>query len=393
MKIPATMIIVFLYTVLAADAHAQIPGVEPDRPYSFGGYVKYLTQAVIPQAGSTEWDHLIHQRFNFEYYWSDTLSFNAGMRNRMLWGDSLDIPNFDDMVTKDPGYLDLSWTWLNEDNVLGNTNVDRLYLDWQSNAWQLRAGRQRVNWGMATLWNPNDLFNVYSMFDVDYEERPGTDAVLVSHNLGFASQAEAVWTLSEDWDETSLVGRYCFNTAGFDIQVLGGKNLVDLVMGAGFAGSMWGAGFSGEASYFYPYVNEWQGFAQEPSTVATLESSYSVTGKRNMTWKISALYISNPQDPGNALIYLNQSLTAKTISFTRWTGYGDVAFDITPLSRQTLGSAIYDDGSWYFMATNAYSLADDWQLMLVWQHFDGPPDSLFGEEPADILNGSIRWSF
>ena len=316
MKFPAAVIMVFACTFFVAGVNAQIPGVEPERSYSFGGYVKYLTRAVIPQSGSTGWDHLIHQRFNFEYRWSDAFSFAAGMRNRLLWGDSLDIPYFDDLLTADPGYFDLSRNWLNEDSALGNTTFDRLYLDWQLNDWQVRAGRQRVNWGMATLWNPNDLFNVYSMFDFDYEERPGTDAVLVSRSLGFASRGEVVWGLGEDWDETSLAGRYRFNTTGYDIQVLGGKKWVDLVIGAGFAGSLWGAGLNGEMSYFHPYVDEWKGYEQEPSMVATLETDYSVSGERNLTWKASVLHISNPQDPGNALIYLNQPLTAKTISFT-----------------------------------------------------------------------------
>ena len=113
----------------------------------------------------------------------------------------------------------------------------------------------------------------------------------------------------------------------------------------------------------------------------------------NLTWKASVLYTSNPQDPGNALIYVNQPLTAKTISFTRWTGYADISFDITPLSRQVVGSALYDDGSFFLTASNTYSLTDNWQLLVVWQHFDGPGDSLFGENPADVLYGRIRWSF
>jgi len=311
----------------------------------------------------------------------------------VMWGDSLDIPFFDEFIEADPGYFDLSWNWLNEDNVLGNTTFDRLHLDWQANAWQVRAGRQRINWGMATLWNPNDLFNVYSMFDFDYEERPGTDAVMVSRSLGFASRADAVWALGDDWDDTGLTGRYRFNTTGFDLQVLGGKQRIDLVVGAGFSGSLGGAGLNGEISYFHPYEDDWDGVEQEQTTVATLETDYSVSGRRNLTLKASVLYISNPHDPGNILIYLNQPLTAKTISFTRWTGYADAGFDITSLSRQTLGAAAYDDGSWFLTATNAISLADDWQLMLVWQHFDGPGDSLFGEDPADMVFGRLRWSF
>ncbi len=392
-RITTIFVVVWAFMLMTAAAYAQIPGVAPQKPYSLSGYVKYLSQAVIPETGSTAWDNLIHQRFNFEDRWADAFSFNAGMRNRLMWGDSLDIPAFDKFVGTDPGYFDLSWNWLSEDNVIGNTTFDRLYLDWQARSWQARAGRQRINWGMATLWNPNDLFNVYSMFDFDYEEHPGTDAVMVSRSLGFASRADAVWAIGDDWDETSLAGRYRFNTTGFDFQVLGGKKWVDLVIGTGFSGSVWGAGLNGEISYFYPYEDEWEGVEQEQTTVATLETDYSVANRRNLTLRASVLYISNPEDPGNTFIYLNKPLTAKSISFTRWTGYGDLSFDISALSRQTVGAAAYDDGSWFLTATNAYSLADDWQFMLVWQHFNGPGDSLFGENPADMIFGRLRWSF
>jgi len=387
------LLAVCVIVLITAGVHAQIPGVAPQKPYSLNGYVKYLSQEVFPESGSAAWDHLVHQRFNFEYRWADAFSFNAGMRNRLMWGDSLDIHGFEDLVSTDSGYFDLSWNWLNEDNVLGNTTLDRLYLNWQARSWKVRAGRQRINWGMATLWNPNDLFNVYSMFDFDYEERLGTDAVLVSRSLGFASRVDAILGIGDDWDETSLAGRYRFNASGFDLQVIGGKQRVNLVIGTGFSGSLWGAGLNGEISYFHPYVDEWGDVEQEQTTVATLETDYSMTGRRNLTLKASVLFISNPENFGNTMIYLNKPLTAKTLSFTRWTGYGDLSFDITALSRQIVGAAAYDDGSWFLTATNAYSLADDWQLMLVWQHFDGPSNSQFGENPADIIFGRVRWSF
>ena len=393
MKRAAQRIVVLLCIVLAPGVYAQVPGIESEHPYSFGGYVKVLTQAGIPDTGGTTWDHFTHLRLNFEYRWSEALSFNAGMRNRLFWGDSLDVPGFGELLAEDPGYVDLSSNWLEGDDALGNTTFDRFHLNWQHRAWEMRVGRQRINWGMATLWNPNDLFNVYSIFDFDYEERPGTDAVLISHSPGYASRAEAVWEFGDDWDEVSLAGRYRFNLPGLDIQILGGKKKTDLVLGAGFSGSLWGAGISGEVSHFDPYKHKCDGIEQEPSTVSTLETDYHLSGRGNLAWKVSILHTSNPQDPGNMLVYLNQPLTAKTISFSRWTGYGETAFDITALSRQTFGVAVYDDESWYVIATNIYSLADDWQLMLVWQHYDGPSGSFFGEDPSDILSGSLRWSF
>jgi len=356
MKSATQRIVVLLCMVLAPGVCAQVPGIEPERPYSFGGYVKALTQAGIPNNGGTTWDHLTHLRLNFEYRWSEALSLNVGMRNRLLWGDNIDVPGFGKLLSDDPGYVDLSSNWLENDHALGNTTFDRFHLNWQYSILEMRVGRQRINWG-------------------------------------YASRAEAVWEFGDDWDEVSLAGRYRFNLSGLRHTDSERKKKTDLVVGAGFSGSLWGAGINGEVSHFDPYKHEWDGIEQEPSTVSTLETDYHLSIRGNPAWKISILHTSNPQDPDDILAYLNRPLTAKTISFSRWTGYGETSFDIKTLSRQTFGVAVYDDGSWYATATNIYSLADDWQMMLVWQHYDGPSGSFFGKDPSDILSGNLRWSF
>jgi hypothetical protein len=318
------------------------------------------------------------------------------MRNRFIYGDSATYHGFADLFGADFGYWDFSWNWLENDDAVGNTTLDRLYVDWTPDEWQARFGRHRVNWGMTMLWNPNDLFNSYSIYDFDYEERAGTDSLLLGRNLGFASEAELVWALGDTWDDTSLAGRYLFNTNGYDIQLLGGKNRLDVVAGGGFAGAIQGAGFRGELSYFDPYKDDPDLLPQhqrEPSTIATLESDYSFKGPRNFILKGDIIFVSHPEDPGNALIYLNQPLTARTLSFTEWAGYVDGTFDVTSLSKQTLGFNMYDDGSYFGMASNSISMADDWELLLVWQYFSGDTNSLFGGNPSHLLFGRIRWSF
>lgn len=388
-----TALLLLGLALLATAATAQIPGTTPAGPITFGGYIKLLSSVNYPQTGGKLYDQLLHQRFNLEYRFPADISFAAGMRNRLFYGDNSTIPGFNKLIGSDPGYLDLSWNWHERGRMLGNTSLDRLYLDWRPGAYQIRLGRHRIAWGMTTLWNPNDLFNSYSIYDIDYAERPGTDAMLVGTSLGFASSTELVWAFADDWESTSLAGRYQFNTSGYDIQLLAGKNRIDLVGGIGFAGSIVGAGLRGEVSYFAPYRRRWQGVATRRSTVATLEADHTIPGRRNSMVKAAVLYISNPDNPGNGLIYLNRPLAARSLSFTHWTGYADFSFDITPLSRQSLGSSYYDDGSWYLLASNSISLADDWELFLIWQHFDGKPGSLFGADPSDLLFGRVRWSF
>jgi hypothetical protein len=81
---------------------------------------------------------------------------------------------------------------------IGHTNINRLYLDWRKNNWQVRMGRQRINWGVNLVSNPNDLFNTYSFFDFDYTERPGADALRVKHFLEDMWRVQAAVSLARN---------------------------------------------------------------------------------------------------------------------------------------------------------------------------------------------------
>ena len=103
-----------------------------------------------------------------------------------------------------------------------HTILDRLYVDFQSGKWQVIAGRHRINWGMNLVWNPTDIFNTFSVFDFDYEERPGTDAVLVKYYSSSTSHLEVVYELADNLEESSVVGRGKLNFENYDVQLFTG---------------------------------------------------------------------------------------------------------------------------------------------------------------------------
>ncbi|UXI00270.1 hypothetical protein [Photobacterium sp. TY1-4] len=372
---------------------SAIPGLVPEANWDFGGYVTYLATASWPDAADTGLDHLIHQRFNAEYRFTPVLRLNAGMRNRLLFGDSAELPGFARLVGADTGYMDLTYNWLEKNGVVGTSQFDRLYLTWQPTDWQLQAGRFRVNWGMATVWNPNDIFNAYSIYDVDYEERRGTDAVRISRKLGFASSVEVVYSPARDSALDSYAGRYGFNHQGWDYQLLAGKSGLDRVIGAGLAGEVVGAGVRGEFSWFEPSRDQWQGITLKATAVASAEVDYSFGGVRNWLARAALLYTSTPQPRQDAVLFLNLPLTARTLSFTELGSYAGLDFDWSALSRVGLSATYYNDGSFFLGVSNTYSLADDWQMLTVLQRFDGSTDSLFGQSAATLLYWQLRWSF
>ncbi|WP_218645331.1 hypothetical protein [Shewanella sp. Scap07] len=409
--------------VMSAKAVASdIPGMAPAAPWDLSGYIHYSVSSNNPNGTSSLVDHLLHQRFNFEYRFDSDLRLNVGMRNRLHYGDSPEIPGFAQVIEADSGYMDLSHNWLDSGSWLGNSQFDRLNLSWDMNQdWQLKLGRFRVNWAMSTLWNPNDIFNAYSIYDVDYAERRGSDAVQLSRQLGFASSIDAVYSINDDdgldRNLDSYALRYLTNANGWDLQVLAGKSLTDYVLGAGFAGDIAGAGLRAEWSYFDPVDETWpvashlnhsnNNKPSSPSSlatdianqslpsshVATIEADYSFASQRNYLVRTSLLYISNPIDADSALAYLNLPLNARTLSFANWTYYVDVSADISDLSRLTLSSSYYDDGSYFVGASQSYSLSDDWQVQFILQRFDGSGASLFGQTPSTLSYLQFNWSF
>ncbi|USD64006.1 hypothetical protein [Vibrio sp. SCSIO 43136] len=380
-------------TLWASISAAQIPGLTPQKNYDLNGYVKYMATANIPKNSTTSYDHLIHQRFNFEYRFSPEFQVNLGMRNRLIWGESSRHPGYAYLVGLDQGYMDLTTHWYDNDGVLGTTQFDRAYVQWQNQDWRLRAGRSRINWAMTTIWNPNDIFNSFSIYDFDYEERSGSDSIAISRSLDFASQWDLVYSPNRDTDLDSYAGRYLLNHQGWDAQIIVGKSLLDQVVGFGLAGDRYGAGIRMEASYFKPTRDEWNGVPQQASTVASLETDYSFGGNRNWLGRLAYLHISNPIEAESAIAYVNLPLSAKTLSFTTHTFYADLGFDVTPLWRTTVSTIYYQDHSWFASLNSTYSLSDNLQLIGVLQRFDGSSDSLFGNSPASLVFAQVKWSF
>lgn len=233
-----------------------------------GGYVKYLPsqtwvnknvlpvyfQAYFPESSN---DHLIHNRVNVSYgtayeagppWWS----IEMGVRNRLFYGFQASTIGFRETLTEDPGLLSLKWVWNERGEIVGLTEMDRFFFHYETNKFILNVGRQRINWGIHNVFNPNDIFNQYNYFDFDYEERPGSDAVLFQYNLGdgFSSLSLAYSPSKYGWDQSTLAALYKGNWKGYDYQILAGYSNFDYVLGGGWAGAIGGVGFKGEIAQY-----------------------------------------------------------------------------------------------------------------------------------------------
>lgn len=208
-----------------------------------------------PYLGDTLWyDNLTHNRLNLAWYPNDDFTVIVEMRNRLFLGSSVkNFDNYGELIDSNNDFFDLSYTASSENAVL-NMMFDRLYVQWVKNDWEIKLGRQRINWGVNLAWNPNDWFNAYSFFDFDYEERPGSDAVRATYYTGVASSVEVAAKIADTPDQFVAAGLYKMNKNSYDIQFLGGFAQGDGSLGTGWAGNLGLASLKGELTYFIPVV-------------------------------------------------------------------------------------------------------------------------------------------
>lgn len=73
--------------------------------------------------------------------------------------------------------LDLSWTWLEEEDVEATVFLDRLNGGGSRGRTDLRIGRQAINFSQAWFWNPLDIFLPFDPEAFDRSYKPGVDAL------------------------------------------------------------------------------------------------------------------------------------------------------------------------------------------------------------------------
>ena len=198
------------YLLLVLLPFSLLAQEEDESKWEVNGYLKNLQSASLIQVpnfitGQSELvilsNNLIHNRLNFSRSLGSKMVFNSSLRNRFLYGD-LDTPErMLEQFERGNDFFDLSLEG-SQTNWAAQTILDRFYLDIYLGDWEMSIGRQRINWGISTFWNSNDIFNAFNFTDFDYEERPGSDAFLVRKYIGFTSSIEFAIAAADDIKKT-----------------------------------------------------------------------------------------------------------------------------------------------------------------------------------------------
>jgi len=377
---------ILLCTNLSLRAQEEKP-----KNWVLSGYVKNL-QAVYSLQGIEKplLDNLVHNRLNFRWYASDEWTVRIEARNRIFFGDLVLLdPNYGDQVEMaNNDRFDLSVLWVDKPSWVFNSTLDRAYVQYAKGALEVRLGRQRINWGINTVWNPNDIFNAFAFTDFDYEERPGSDAILARYYLGTASSIEIAANFGDTWDERTLALLYKWNMARYDFQVLSGWSNGDFVLGGGWAGNIKTAGFKGEWSAFIPNN------ADGEKTSFAISGGFDYIFGGGLYFNLGYLYNSNGTTTGSLATLFEFNLSAKNLYPFRHAIFLQTSYPITPLISGSL-AWIYspvEAQTLFVNPTVTISIAQNWDLDLVGQlSWNKDQDKFISPFSAGFLR--IKYSF
>lgn len=382
-----------LFVFVAGVAYAQEPEEKPPR-FTVKGYLKDMASLTY-LSDSSFFQNLVHNRLNSAWYVSDELTLYTEVRTRLLSGDFVNkIPGYGVLIDSNNDYFDLSANLVDNRSVILNVMADRLYLQWTKKNWEVKLGRQRINWGVNLAWNPNDWFNAYSFFDFDYEERPGSDALRISHYTGVASSMEVAVKIADDVDNFVGAGMWKVNKWNYDIQFLGGLAQGDLALGTGWAGNLGKAGFKGELSYFHKVTETVVNSGYNNMFMGAVSVDYSFPNSLYLNGSVMfTSEVSNSSILGSGFAGVRPG-TVRDLSPYKWSSFLQGGYQISPLFASGLAIIGYPgDDAFFVNPSLTISLKQNLDLDLIGQFFYG--ETISGDFGSVLRAGYVRlkWSF
>jgi len=391
LSVLASLRLVLILLSISFQTTAQETSSWAKENLQFSGYVKYINTSQFQNLDVILNDNLLHNRLNLKVFLNNNFTSTLEIRNRVFWGNSLQIPNYAKSVDANSQDIDLSTFLIEKPALLLLSKIDRFNINYQSEKWNITLGRQRINWGKNLVWNPNDLFNAYSFFDFDYEKRPGTDALHVQYYISGESSLETAINYTDNWEDTTMALKYNFNKYNYDFQVLASKYIKDYMLGLGWEGSVKDIGFKGELSYFTPRET-----TKNTTDVFVGSLSFDYYFKNGLSMTVSGLYnslgVSNAQD-FDLLQFNSLQLSAKQFMPNKTSFFIQISKPITPAFTTSFSSIYATELNGVFMMPQlSYNIAQNWDFDTTAQVFYGKQNDNF-ENMGNSVFLRFRWSY
>ena len=354
------------------------------------GYLQNMqTVWSAKNGGSLILSNSANNRINLTLYYND-LSFTGSIRNIFDYGEFVElVPGYNDLALEDNGYLNLTKEITSGDSYLLYSNIDRISLTYTYKNLELQIGRQRINWGINYVWTPNDIFNSASFINFDYAEKPGSDAVRAQYYFDYASSLEVVAKI-DNQEKTTMAGKFQFNYWDYDFQLISGYSSSDIMFGGGWSGSISGAGFSGELTYF---GDRSEANDRKNILVGSVGSNYMFENSLFLSFEFLYNSIGIVGKSKGITDIFNLDYSAKNLSPSRYSIFGQIQYPFTPLLNGSVATIVNPtDGSLFLSPTLEISLNQDVYLLGTGQFFIGENRTEWGAF-GQFYYIRIKWNF
>ncbi len=359
-----------------------------DTRFQVKGYVKDLQSLSFgDDLSGPVTGNLIHHRLNVRWHPKEGMTGAVEIRNRLFWCEEIAlVPD----AARDFGTgneaVDLTWNVFERERIILNTTIDRLWFEYSRDKWNVRIGRQRVNWGIGTTWNPNDLFNTFNFLDFDYEERPGVDGLKFQYLTGGMDYLETAVSFGKSFRETVAALRYFRNVANYDLQFIAGIFLQQPTVGFGWSGSIRETGFKGELQYFF------RERGNDPLLNASLEADHVFS----KGWYLNAglfLNTTGATSSDDLFVITDMQFSPRKLMPTRWNTSITFSKELSPLIAIAT-TVVYSPNAnlTILLPTVTYSATENLDINLVWQSFFMEQRESFGDV-AHRCFLRFKWSY
>lgn len=360
---------------------------------AFGGYLKYM-QNLDATNGTDSLlnNHLLHNRMKFIWFPRARWTARIDVRNRLFYGDYVErLPYFHNLLDVNNDIFNLSAWVIDQNSIKMLSEVDRAFIRYTGNKFRITAGRQRINWGLNEIWNPNDIFNPWSFFDFDYEEKPASDALNISYYYAFNAKIEIATKFADNFDEYTGALLWKITQHGYDVQIISGLMEKNVVMGTGWAGDIKSVvGFKGEITYFG---------ALDPFDSDALVGSVSADYIFDKGTSVLASYLYNSDGVKSlnlktfALVSEKQPLNAKHLLPFHSALFLKFSEPLTPLLDLSMSIMWFpDNNSTFFRPELSYSASESLSFDLLSHIFTAKDKTIF--DPASFhIYFRLKWNF
>ncbi|RRD02716.1 hypothetical protein [Prevotella sp. OH937_COT-195] len=360
--------------------------------FNISGYVDNYTMIVETDPKITDrtlWQNITRNKLNAEWRFNEHLQIEVGMRNHLICGNDDVTKVFKQVLRKNENLLNLSWQAIDKKGVMANLALERCVLQWSANQWEVKVGRQRINWGQTFVWNPNDVFRTSPFVTLYYPEYSGCDAIRTTYYHNETARSELA--ASVDCKGKPTVAFLHNNHLGeTDFQVMGGVYKGNsMVLGGGLSTSLKNSNIRMESSYFHNFKAKGR-----KTDIVQIVLGADRIFPNSLTLQGEVLYTNNVVKINTEDIWERSFLkySARQLTISHWSFAGSIYYPFTAqCSIKAITGYWLDHRAIYADLELKYQITQNLQVSAIAHTADYNDDPL----RVDARMGTLRlkWNF